>query len=412
MAIASCSSASEDGGGPTPLPDASSEASTPREDDAGADGSPPDAAPFDGGLLPVECASPSCAVALVTAKDESFCALLQDGTVACWGANKDGQLGRGDTTEDSATAARVAGLSNIVALDHTCAVDGSGGAWCWGTGPFLQGEAGITTERTPVKLDIAPAKKVSASDRTACALTVSGDVLCWGSNASGQVVPAGPFTLAPSHPPQAIALGPGAPLRDIAVNEASFVVRDDGSSESWGANVLLARDSSLYPDPHPLPTSLGRLTSVDVVSERACAAAGGAAYCWGADDGPTPRLVLTPEPIVQMATTRTVRDPFYPYDILKKARWCAAAASGAVFCLGDNASGQAGDGTKDPAYRPVTVVGLPEGSRAARVETTHDTTCVLLTSGEIYCFGNNYYGQLGNGVMRRSSVVPVKVSLP
>ena len=77
---------------------------------------------------------------------------------------------------------------------------------------------------------------------------------------------------------------------------------------------------------------------------------------------------------------------------------------------GENGSGQAGDGTKNPAYRPVTVVGLP--TRAAQVRTTHDATCVLLTSGEIYCFGNNYHGQLGNGVMRKSSLVPVKVSLP
>ncbi len=76
-------------------------------------------------------------------------------------------------------------------------------------------------------------------------------------------------------------------------------------------------------------------------------------------------LEPAPEPLVQMATTRTVRDAYHD-DIVKRSRWCAAAASGAVFCLGDNASGQAGDGTKDPAYRPVTVVGLPAGARAAR----------------------------------------------
>jgi Regulator of chromosome condensation (RCC1) repeat len=408
MASASCSSAREEGGEEALVPDASLEASTPLED-AAADGSPPDAAPFDGGLLPVECESPSCAVALVTAQDESFCALLRDGTVACWGANKDGQLGRGDASDDSATPARVVGVSDIVALDHTCAVDKTGAAWCWGTGPYLQGDAGITTERTAVNLDIPPAKKVSANARTACAVVESG-VLCWGSNASGQVAADGPFTLAPLHPPRAIAFGPGAPIRDVAVNEVSFIVREDGTSESWGANILLARASSLFPDPIPLPTTLGPITAVDLVADRACVAAGGAAYCWGSEDGPTPRLVRTPEPIVQIATTRTVRESFYPFEILRSARWCAAAASGAVFCLGENGSGQAGDGTKNPAFRPVTVVGLP--TRAAQVRTTHDATCILLTSGEIYCFGNNYHGQLGNGVMRKSSLVPVKVSLP
>ena len=46
------------------------------------------------------------------------------------------------------------------------------------------------------------------------------------------------FTLDSFHPPQAIAFGPGAPIREVAVNEASFIVREDGTSESWGANVL------------------------------------------------------------------------------------------------------------------------------------------------------------------------------
>ncbi len=414
MVSAGCSDAEAepagggDGGDPD-LGDASIEASTSLEDAAVAETSPPDAAPFDGKPLPVECKSPTCAVALVTTWDESFCALLHDGTVACWGANKDGQLGRGDTSAGSASAARVVGVTNVVTLDHTCAVDGSGAAWCWGTGPYLQG-SNVTTEPVPVKLDLPPVKKVSAYERTACAVAEDGGVLCWGSNQSGQVAPGKPFAATPLYAPQAISVAAGAPIRDVAVNEAALVVREDGTAESWGANLLLARASSLSPDPNPSATSLGKVTSIDVVQNHGCAAANGKAYCWGVDVGPTPRPVTTPEPIVQIATTRTVYDSTQSTKVSKPSRWCAATATGAVFCVGDNTSGQAGDGTTDFAYRPVAVVGLPD--RAVQVRTTNDATCVLLTTGEIYCFGNNYYGQLGNGVMRRSSIVPVKVTLP
>ncbi|MBN9164965.1 MAG: hypothetical protein J0I07_28640 [Myxococcales bacterium] len=385
--------------------DASPEASTPIEDGAVTDRSSDAAPPVR--PLPVECASPSCALELTTSHDESFCARLQDGTVACWGANDKGQLGRGDTSVGSATAARVVGLSNIVALDHTCAVDGDGAAFCWATGPFLQGDAGVTTELAPVKLGIPPAKKVSASPRTACAVVDDG-VLCWGSNASAQVTPdASPD---PALPPSVIALGPGAAILEVAVNEASFIVREDGTSESWGANALLARASSLSPDPYPAPTSFAQITALDVVEKRACAAVDGDALCWGGDIGAIPRRVSMPEPIVQISTTKTIVNTRSPYDVLKPSRWCAAAASGAVYCLGDNRSGQAGDGTKDHAYRPVRMVDLP--GRAAQVKTTNDTTCVLVTSGDVYCVGNNYLGQLGDGFMRRPSLEPVKVILP
>ncbi|OJY16044.1 MAG: hypothetical protein BGO98_25710 [Myxococcales bacterium 68-20] len=405
IASASCSSERDADPGASE-PDASFDASRPNEDEDADAASIPDAAPFDGGLLPIECASPPCATALVAGQDESFCALLHDGTVACWGDNQVGQLGRGEASPGSATPTRVPGLTDIVALDRTCAVDKAGAAFCWGKGPYRAADAGVTTELEPVRLEIPAAKKVSASDRTACALVDSG-VLCWGSNASGQVTSDEPSDA--MYPPTAIALGPGAPIRDLTVNEATFIVREDGASESWGANLLLARESSLSPDPNPRATMFERLTAVDVAETRACVAAGGDAYCWGDDVGAIPRRVVTPEPVVQVATTKSIRS-VYPSKVVNPARWCAVSASGSVYCFGNNTSGQAGDGTKEHAARPARVAGLPVP--AARVKTTYDATCALLTNGKIYCVGSNYYGQLGNGIMRRSSLEPVEVRLP
>ena len=49
---------------------------------------------------------------------------------------------------------------------------------------------------------------------------------------------------------------------------------------------------------------------------------------------------------------------------------------------------------------------------AADVKTTATATCALLTSGKVYCWGSNYYGQLGNGRLKVPSVVPEEVVLP
>jgi alpha-tubulin suppressor-like RCC1 family protein len=63
------------------------------------------------------------------------CALLADGTVACWGDNEDGTLGNG-TSVNSNVPVAVHGLSNVVAIstgvEHACALLGDGTVKCWG----------------------------------------------------------------------------------------------------------------------------------------------------------------------------------------------------------------------------------------------------------------------------------------
>lgn len=433
---ASCSSGDGGRAGSEPM-DAAAEASPAPRDDAAVDARPPaDAGPFDAAPLPIVCGSPPCATALVTTLgvetvdrgEEGFCALLHDGTVACWGAGGAGQLGRGNT-QDSVTPARVVGLSEVAVLDHTCALDKSGAAYCWGTGPYLQNDAAATTkELVPVKLPIPPATNIATGMSAACAAFENG-IHCWGFNASGQIAELDNASSLTAFPPRAMAVPPGAPVRDLVVAEAAFVVREDGVTLSWGAGPLIGRVSSLFPDPYPGPLALGGISSLDVANDNACAVAGAIGYCWGAvvsdpagipvskTDRALPEAVMTPEPIVQIATTRTLRAPVndvfedqYGRPILQPPRWCATAASGDVYCWGYNASGQAGDGTKSYAYKAVKVVGLP--GPAAQVKTTPGTTCALLTTGKVHCWGSNYYGQLGSGQPKVSSLAPREVVLP
>jgi alpha-tubulin suppressor-like RCC1 family protein len=436
-AAASCSS--PDDGSPPGLADAGPEASTSADGGAPSeaglldvtvrDVTPP---PFDGGPLPVVCTSDPCATSLVTtlalnASDpsEGYCALLRDGTVACWGANGAGQLGRGDSagTSDHPTAGRVAGLSDIEELNHTCAVDKSGGVWCWGTGPYLRNDAGApTTERTPIKLPLPPVRHVGVGMDVACASNDDG-VLCWGSNANGQLAPLTTTPASTLLPPRPIDLPSGTPIREVLVGEASFALLEDGVTLSWGASAPLGRDSSLGPDPYPLAIPVAGISSIDLTRDNACATASGIGYCWGrllylvndwgfvtGVDQTVPEPVQAPEPLVQIATTRAWAERKFGTPTLRPHRWCAVGALGSVYCWGFNESGQAGDGTKKHAYQAVRVEGLP--TTAAQVKTMPDSTCALLTNGKVYCWGSNYYGQLGNGKLRIPSLVPKEVVLP
>lgn len=432
-AAASCSS-SDDPSAP-PIADAGREGDTPEvtdaATDAATDASARDADTFDGKPRRVVCASSPCATALVTTlgrslddKAEGFCVLLDDGTVACWGANGAGQLGRGeaegDALVDSATAARVVGLSDVTSLDHTCAVDSTGGAWCWGTGPFWWTEDGgsvSTTHTTPVKLDLPPATKVARSYATACAV-VGGDVQCWGSNALGQL---GPLAEVSSGEPKRAALPQGALASSLIVGNATFVIRDDGSVVSWGGNPGIGRISPSFPDPFPQIVALTNVMQIDSAYDNTCAVANGIGYCWGARLLPTkgtvleralPEAVGAPERLVQIATTRTDAASIFPeVREFKPFRWCAVGESGNVYCWGFNESGQAGNGNQEYVPRAARV-DLPEGTQVAQVKTTIDTTCALLTNGKVYCWGSNFNGQLGNGLNRGKSLVPTEVVLP
>ncbi len=398
------------------------------------DSAPP---PFDGGPLAVTCTTAPCATQLVTTRGatlgdraEGFCALLQDGTVTCWGADGAGQLGRGADggVGDSARAERVEGLTGIVSIDHNCALDGSGDVWCWGTGPFLRNAmVATTTERTPVKLPIPAAKKIALGVATGCALTTDGRVLCWGSNVNGQIAPFESEASSAVLPPTEISLPPGAPIRDLVLGDAAFAVREDGKVVTWGANPPLARISSLFPDPYPLETGLSDVTTIDVADHNACTTIGGIGYCWGAvvprivdPSIKLPRLeralptpVVAPEPLVQIATTRAVVLSTSGGGLIQTVqpqRWCACGASGAVYCWGYNESGQAGNGTKDHAFDAVEVAGLP--APAAQVRTTPDASCALLSNGKVYSWGTNFYGQLGNGKIKSASLAPQEVVMP
>jgi alpha-tubulin suppressor-like RCC1 family protein len=132
------------------------------------------------------------------------CALLESGGLRCWGGNNYGQLGYGHTDEigdnespasagdvDVGEAVRSVACGGL----RTCVVTESGSVKCWGhneTGALGYGHTmHLGDDETPANIPPVPlgeeAVEVTAADDHTCALLITGEIMCWGSGASGRL---------------------------------------------------------------------------------------------------------------------------------------------------------------------------------------------------------------------------------
>ena len=89
---------------------------------------------------------------------------------------------------------------------------------------------------------------------------------------------------------------------------------------------------------------------------------------------------------------------------------CALDSTGAAYCWGANFYGQLGDGDTASSSVPVAVdtSGVLAGKTLTQIATGSGHTCALDSTGAAYCWGYNYTGQLGDGDTA-STTVPVAV---
>jgi alpha-tubulin suppressor-like RCC1 family protein len=90
---------------------------------------------------------------------------------------------------------------------------------------------------------------------------------------------------------------------------------------------------------------------------------------------------------------------------------CALASDHEVYCWGQNNNGQLGNNTTTQSLVPVAVStsGVLSGKTVLALSGSGDTFCAIASDNNAYCWGWGYYGQLGNNATSDSSV-PVAVS--
>ncbi len=123
------------------------------------------------------------------------------------------------------------------------------------------------------------------------------------------------------------------------------------------------------------------------------------------DNGQTPTVhaesATTSTPATEITTALT-----YTKVAAGDDQTCALTSAGGVQCWGDNADGQAGDGSDFPSRPPSNVVGLESGVTDIAAGGNH--SCALLGTGAIKCWGRNSNGQLGDNTTDER-LIPVDV---
>lgn len=120
-------------------------------------------------------------------------ALLADGTVSGWGANLYGQLGNGNT-QDQSNPVIAKGIGSAIAVAagglHACALLADGHVLCWGSndqGQLGNGAAGGSQSAPAEVIGVSGAIGVAAGIRHTCAWFAGGTAVCWGQNNAGQL---------------------------------------------------------------------------------------------------------------------------------------------------------------------------------------------------------------------------------
>jgi alpha-tubulin suppressor-like RCC1 family protein len=147
-------------------------------------------------LVPVTANNIDNAVKVTVGANHS-CALLSDGTLKCWGDNSSGCLGNGNATDQYNPVPVVhdggAALSNVIdvsaGMSHTCAVIDDGSVYCWGVNWAGQlGDGTTTTQYYPTAvIGINNATQVAVGGDHSCALLSDGQIKCWGYNSKGEL---------------------------------------------------------------------------------------------------------------------------------------------------------------------------------------------------------------------------------
>ena len=384
----------------------------------------------------VEKASAQGSVAIPIVKDKVIqitggshhaCALYESGRAKCWGNNGSGRLGIG--SKEIIVGSKIEDMDNLpyviikekikhisAGREHTCALLENGKAKCWGdnSGKELGVEStALALGSTKAEMENLPFVQIEesliqivAGRKATCAVTVSHKAKCWGVNMLNKLGlgPQNVFSI--KDRPYLDVLQLEDKVLSISMGENhTCALLDGGRARCWGNSTGNIFGNGKEVDDGGYVPMGEKIIQVFAGDYHNCAVLeSGRAKCWGQG---TYRLGIGTQ---RQESQNQVEVRYLPYVLVDEPitqmaaqyHTCGVTVSGKLRCWGANYSGQVGHGVlaenlgkdKEEINAPILPV---EGQQVVQVATLANSTCALLGTGKVKCWGDNSSGQLGVG---------------
>ncbi len=293
----------------------------------------------------------------------------------------------------------LSGVSKIaLGTNKSCIVTNTGGIKCWGGAGKSGSYLGIEASYTPSTVSLnTTATNIAIGSSHACVLTTSGGVKCWGSDMNGQLGNGGGKDYSNDTPSTSVDVS-GLTNGVIAIAAGTFhscALTNTGAVKCWGSNnsgQLGDGSSSDQLAPVNVSGLTSGVTAISASDDSTCALLNdGGVKCWGSNnsgqlgDGATSNKST---PVYVSGLTSGISDI-----AVGGQHTCALTNTGAVKCWGNNSYGQLGDGTNQSNLSPVDVFDLND---IKKISTGSNHSCALTNNGGVKCWGANNAGQLGD----------------
>ena len=390
-------------------------------------------------------------VVSISAGGSFACAVVSSGAVYCWGEGSHGELGQASLGDEDLPVL-VSGVSNQVevsaGLEHACSRDAAGAVHCWGAND--DGQLGLGTfssTELPTLVSLPAANRVDAGRNHTCALLTDASVRCWGDNDDGQLGDASNVDRAV---PTAVSGLASTVSQVVAGGRHSCALHTDGTADCWGDNGSGGLGDGTLGDTNVPVDVVGQdFVSLDAAVPHTCAVTTSQdIQCWGSNNEAEFGLGYGLYTFLPMETASAVTDfvelgrggygncgvtstdavrcfggsrngvetvsglATGVVDLANSGRHsCAIDAAGAVWCWGSNDQGQLGNNSLVNSETPVAVQGLPAAA-AIRVAAGTRHSCAIVLGGDVWCWGRNRRGQLGDGTIDGTRVATPSTAVP
>jgi len=350
----------------------------------------------------------------IAAGSEFTCAIKSDDTMWCWGKNDQGQLGSTAhmALSESLTPVQTSSLGGgrvpmkiVAGTRHACVLAADGSVWCWGDSAQGQGGANGVTVLDPTQVSLGDtATLIAAGGANTCAVLTDNSLKCWGQNNVGQLGIGSTDGIAHYTPTTVSSIPASFSVASIDIGTGSVCVSSAANEVwCWGKNNYgqLGTGATAASVSTPGRTlALGGLaSSVAAGADHSCAVVGAGLMCFGRNNygqigqalattsDATPRAVMVSGSVAAVTAGDT--------------HTCIRLSTGAVQCFGRNNNsqlGRTGAGASDSVA--AAVQGLPSGAVDVVAGGSH--ACTMTPTGEVKCWGNNSFGQLGDNTQNNS----------